>query len=242
VSGPPPLDAGCFAPEHRAAAARTWRDLLAQEERSRLATGRLVRDLARIGAPATVLRAAERVARDEARHVEICAHVVSALGSEAVLPIVELAPLPADASAFEQAVVELLVAGFAVAETMSVGGFAAMRAVATEPLARWAVTEILRDEVRHGGFGELASAWALRGWSEERRRTLWPACVRAMEQVHGRIGDARGAARPVAGPIAELGGAPQAVVGAGLLRAVPRFVVPRLARLGVLPDRAGGGP
>jgi len=50
-------------------------------------------------------------------------------------PEIRLAAMPDDDAAFERAMLDALVAGFAVAETMSVGGFAATRSRAREPLA-----------------------------------------------------------------------------------------------------------
>jgi len=234
---PPTLDASKHAPRDRAIAATAWRGLLAQEERSRLTTARLVKDLVRAGAPVAVLECARRVAADEARHVEICAQVIRALGHVPETPALVVPELPEDDRAFEGALAEILVAGFAVAETMSVGGFVAVRATAREPLVRWALAQIARDEVGHGRFGEFASAWAIGGWSRERRVALWPACVRAMEEVERRAGGPVGALlRDARAPGTEALGVPSAyTTGMGLMRAVPKAVLPRLARLGVLP-------
>ena len=132
----------------------------------------------------------------------------------------------------------MLVCGFAVAETMSVGGFTAVRKVTREPVARWAYTILARDEVRHGAFGESAARWAMRAWSADRRRAFWPSCVAAMESFERRVG---GPARPGASvgrslPLEALGVPPPGVTAAGLLASVPQSVLPRLARLGVLPD------
>lgn len=234
----PALDRRLYAARHLAIAAGTWGDLLAQEERSRVMTARLVHDLEQLGAPRAVLEDARRVASDEARHVQVCADVVRALGFEPTLPEVAIAALPTDAAAFAQAITKLLVAGFAVAETMSVGGFAAVRRVAREPLARWAYAILARDEVRHGAFGETAGLWAMREWSAERRRALWPACVVAMEAFERRVG--AGANDPRSEPLEALGAPPSGVTAAGLVGAVPRWVLPRLARLGVLPETAAG--
>ncbi|HEY2512467.1 MAG TPA: ferritin-like domain-containing protein [Polyangiaceae bacterium] len=199
---------------------------------------RMVSGLQRLDAPREVLETARRVAEDEARHVRICAHVLGALGFEAEVPSMSIPVLPERDDAFEQALVELLVAGFAVAETMSVGGFAAVRAIAREPLVRWAFAELARDEVRHGQFGELASGWALRDWSAERKRALWPVCVATMEDVERRAGGPVGARQNDARheALEALGVPGAATTGAALLKSVPRWVLPRLARLGVIPD------
>jgi hypothetical protein len=232
----PRFVAGSRDPRYRAIAAAAWDGLLLQEERSRLATTRLVEDLRRFDAPSNIVQLARRVASDEERHVALCSHVVRALGGQPTSVSVDIPPMPGDDTLSEQSLAEQVVAGLAVAETMSVGGFAAWRAQTREPLTRWALTELTRDEVRHGAFGEIASEWALRDWSVEARRSLWPACVRAMLDVERKAGG------PVKAfseerhlPVLESLGTPNPrVVGQGLLRAIPRWVLPRLARLGVI--------
>jgi hypothetical protein len=236
----PRLDASAHTTQHRAIAAHAWSGLLVQEERSRLTTARLVQDLRRFDAPQWILDDAARVAEDEACHVQICAHVVRALGFECKPPPLTIPELPTDAMAFERAMIELLVAGFAVAETMSVGGFTAVRQPSSEPLIRWAYTTIARDEVRHGIFGEKTSAWAIRNWSPARRKTLWPVCVRAMEGVERRAGGPIGAdpGDERSQPLEALGVPGARTTEIGLLRSIRRNVLPRLARLGVLPATA----
>jgi hypothetical protein len=161
------------------------------------------------------------------------------LGFEPRTPTLVVPALPADAAAFESHVIELLVAGFAVAETMSVGGFTAVREIAREPLVRWAYANLAGDEVRHGLFGERASVWALRDWSAEARRTLWPLCVRAMQGIERRAGGPIGedAIDERSEPLEALGVPGARTTVMGLVRAVPRWVLPRLGRLGVLPER-----
>jgi hypothetical protein len=102
---------------------------------------------------------------------------------------------------------------------------------------RWAFTRILRDEVGHGAFGERAGTWAMRGFDAERRRALWPACVACMEAFERRTGGPVGEQQtaPANAPLESLGAVPGRVTGAGILRALPKWVLPRLARMGVLP-------
>lgn len=233
---PPALDRRTHSLRHLEIAARTWGSLLDQEERSHRLTVRVVDDLASLGAPKEILDAARRVASDEARHVEVCADIIRALGFEPEVKPLHLPALPGNGEAFEQAMVELLVAGFAVAETMSVGGFVAVREVAREPRVRWAYAILARDEVRHGLFGEQAAAWAVRAWSDERKRSLWPLCVATMEGFERRVGGSGSSeAAPRSARLEALGAPSAAVTTAGLLRSVPKWVLPRLARLGVLP-------
>jgi hypothetical protein len=233
---PPILDVDAIPFAAREAAAATWQQLLEQEDRSRAFSTRVAGDLERLGAPGTILRAARRVVADEARHVFLCEHLVRELGFVPTRPSVELKPLPEDDEGFELAMAEIVVAGFAVGETMSVGGFAAISAVASEPLVCATLRELTRDEARHGAFGEHAGAWLLRGWSAERRHALWPACVAAMESFEQRAGGRPGARPEVdcAPELAALGAPGPRVGAAGVLDAVSRWVLPRLTRLGII--------
>jgi hypothetical protein len=142
-----------------------------------------------------------------------------------------------DDPSIERRTARALVAGFGVGESMSAGWFAAARRVCRQPLLRWALTELLRDEARHGGFGIEAGRWVTRHWSDADRQALWPACVVEMEDFERRLG----------GP-AEADEAPapdpqETAVGilsphqscAAAIRAVERWVIPALANLGVVP-------
>ena len=131
-----------------------------------------------------------------------------------------------------------LLAGFAVGEPMSAACFAAARARARVPLFRWAFTELLRDEVRHGEFGITAGEWVIRNWSLAERAALWPACVAEMEAFERRLGG------PLKTPANISAPAPDASA-VGLLStaeschaavdSIPRWVLPPLQRLGIAP-------
>jgi hypothetical protein len=236
MNGAPKFDRLAHSAQSRAVAARCWQSLLIQEDRSREVVENLVVDLERFDAPKAFVERARSIASEEARHVAICDHVVEELGFHALRPAIRLEAMPKDDAAFEKAMLQVFIAGFAVAETMSVGGFAASRARARAPLARWALGEILRDEVGHGAFGEELGVWAMRDWSTTRRRAVWPACVASMEAFEERAGLPEGADEQGDESTELLGAPPSAVVCAGLLRATERWVLPRLARMGVLPE------
>jgi hypothetical protein len=129
---------------------------------------------------------------------------------------------------------------------MSAACFAAARRRTCEPLIRWALTELLRDEARHGPFGIHAGTWVVRSWTGEQRRALWPECVAEMERVERSLG----------GPISttmtgESPGSdgedetPQQLESLGLLgpranceaaiAGIARLVLPPLAALGIVP-------
>lgn len=232
----PRFDRDAYEPALRARAAQVWRSLRHQEERSRLGAERMLSALRKVGAPEGVMASACRVLADEASHVAICDHVLSCLGHEPLDVVVNLPALPASLPALEHALTTFVVAGFAVAETMSVGGFVSARSVARAPLVRIVLGWLARDEVGHGAFGELAGHWLMRGWSVERRRELWPHCVAVMEEMEQKTGGPLGQQcdQEVAGA-ADLGAPPTRIIARGLLRSVPRNVLPRLVRLGVVP-------
>jgi hypothetical protein len=110
-------------------------------------------------------------------------------------------------------------------KTRRLNGF---EVLASEPVVRWALKELLRDEVGHGAFGEDAGAWAMRGWIPERRLATWPACVTAMELIERRTGGPVGprANERDHAAVNALGAPGSVVVGVGMLRAVPRWVLP----------------
>jgi len=235
IDGAPAYERERHSIDARRVAAAAWQSLLLQEDRSRVGSARLVADLRRLGASEALVGESQRIAEQEARHVAVCEHVVRALGFEPRRTEVVLAPLPTEDAAFEGAMIEILVGGFAVAETMSVGGFVAMRAHAREPLARWAIEQLLRDEVGHGAFGEEAGGWALRGWSRAERVALWRRCVETMEAVERKVTPSQCGDVPRNISRETLGALPATIVHHGLIRAVSRWVLPRLGRMGILP-------
>jgi hypothetical protein len=118
--------------------------------------------------------------------------------------------------------------------------FSSARARAREPIIAWAYTELLRDVARHGAFGAQAGAWVIRDWTAEERQALWADCLREMESFERRIGgpvitaDARTALRhdTAADALGLL--TPEASCSA-VIASIPRWVLPRLAPLGVVP-------
>lgn len=218
----------------REVAAGWWQTLLDQEDGFGAFTEQLIADMSRIGAPTELCDRAAQIVEEEARHVAICEEVIAHLGAEPTARRTR-PPKPMES---ERAVAEAIVVGFAVGETMSVGGFVASLSLATDPLIRQLLRDLARDEVGHGRFGEVAGRWVLRDWSVEQRRSLWGACVHMMESFEVRCGGVE-SIYSRKGPFAEALGAPApAVTHRGLLRAVERSVLPRLARLGVVGHRS----
>jgi hypothetical protein len=220
-----------------------WQRLCEDERDSVIAATFVAADLARLGAPAEILGRASRVIEDEIRHVAVCTDVLSALGAAATeVPVKRRRKPHVDDDAIEVRTARTLLAGFAVGEPMSAACFAAARARARTPIFRWALTELLRDEVRHGDFGVAAGEWVVRDWSHSKRAALWPICVAEMEAFERRLGG------PLNDPADMATSAPDASA-VGLLSigesceaavsCIPRWVLPALQRLGVAPPHDG---
>lgn len=239
---PPAFDPGAHPPGRLRCAGRAWTKLRDDEHDSAVAASLVLADLARLNAPAELLGAAARVVEDEVRHVAVCTRVVEAFG-------LQPEEVPADemrASLGEGSVVErcrrVLVAGFVVGESLSAATFAEALRRAEEPIARWALKEILRDEANHGGFGLEAATWLLDRFGDRSTAPeLWPFCVREMEQMEARVGGPVDAALAREADFRDIDGAE----GLGVLRGsasceafyrgVERWVLPRLRRLDVVP-------
>jgi len=210
-----------------------WRMLCDEERDSVTAASLILADLSLLGAPPEVLGAAARVIEDEVRHVEVCSTVIRALGgTPAATPPRARTNSPGES--VEARAARTLVAGFVAGEPLSAACFAAARRRAEEPIVRWAYTELLRDEVRHGAFGAHAGAWVIRDWDLEQRRQLWPACIVEMEAFERRAGGDGPAADDAFHRACEaLGMVPRTVVQEAIIDAIPRWVLPRLIALRV---------
>ena len=215
-----------------------WRRLCEDERDSVIAATFVAADLARLGAPAVVLGAASRVIEDEIRHVAVCTEVLDRIGATASEVPASERRRPADDGSEEVRVARTLFAGFAVGEPMSASCFAAARQRARVPFFRWAFTELLRDEIRHGAFGITAGERQVRDWNASERASLWPVCVAEMEDFERRLGgpvqNAAGIARP--NPAASAVGLLSTAESCeAAVASIPRWVLPPLRRLGIAP-------
>jgi hypothetical protein len=234
---PPDLDRLSLSADTVAKLVVSWSALCEDERDSVIAATLVAGDLARLGAPPSILAAAARVIEDEARHVAVCATVLERLGAVAAeVPAEDRRRNVGDEPSIERRTALALVAGMGVGEPMSAGWFAAARQACRQPLLHWALTELLRDEARHGAFGIDAGRWLIRDWTEVQRRALWPGCVVEMEYFERRLGGPVTAHEAIAPDPEELAvGLLSPEQGcAAAIRAVERWVLPPLARLGVL--------
>jgi len=238
----PAFDPHRYPPALVARAVAAWRRFSVEERDSVIVATLVTTDLARLGAPPAILGMAARVIEDQVRHVEVCSRVLEALGSDTSITPAEgtrVALGEEDDQDIESRLARALIARFAVGQSLSAACFATARATAREPLIAWAYTELLRDEARHGAFGARAGEWVIRHWSAEQRQRLWSDCLREMQSFEHRVGgpviDAPKVAIRRNTAAAALGLlSPEASCGA-VIASIPRWVLPHLARLGVVP-------
>lgn len=222
-----------------------WQQLCADKQDGLIAATLVTTDLARLGAPPAMLALAARVIEDRVRHVEVCGRLLDALGVVAHSPAPETTRSTLGrGEPMDGRCARALITGFTVAEPLAAAGFAAARSLAREPLVAWGFTELLRDQARHGAFGAKAAGWVIRDWSSGDRQALWPDCVAKMEAVERRLGGplpraANGNARgsQAADRDAEaLGMITPEVSCDAAVSAIPRWVLPHLLALGILPQ------
>jgi hypothetical protein len=238
----PAFDRNRYPAALLARAVATWRRFSTDERDAVIVSTLVTTDLARLGAPPAILGMAARVIEDQARHVEVCTRVLEALGADttATPPAGTRVALGLnDDEEIESRLARALIARFAVGQSLSAACFATARATSREPLIAWAYTELLRDEARHGAFGARAGEWVIRHWSSEQRQRLWSDCLREMQSFEQRVGGPvlevpkvtirRNTAAAALGLLS-----PEASCSA-VIASIPRWVLPHLARLGVVP-------
>jgi hypothetical protein len=250
----PAFDRNRYPAALLARAAAAWLGLCQDERDSVIAATTVTTDLARLGAPPAILGMAARVIEDEVRHVEVCLRVLGALGANTSATPAEGTRISRDADAvatdddesdddprcaIEVRLARALIARFAVGQSLSAACFATARATAREPLIAWAYTELLRDEARHGAFGARAGEWVIRHWTPAQRQTLWAECLREMQTFEQRVGGPVINAPQIAArgqtAAAALGLLTPAASCGAVISSIPRWVLPHLARLGVVP-------
>lgn len=147
-----------LSPQMRAHIADRWLENGLVEHASIASFARATLELMAVGAPPSLVAAAQRAAADEVRHAQMCFAIASSYAGEPVGP----APLPA-AAPRELDLVQLAVATFEEAcVPESIGALEAEHVArrASDPEVRRMAREIAADEARHA---ELA--WATIGWA-----------------------------------------------------------------------------
>jgi hypothetical protein len=161
----------------RQALAEAWcHDALA-EHASVASFARFVLQLLAVGAPSSMVRAAQQAMADEIRHAELCFALAARYGAEPCGP----GELPVDGSLDPCDLASLAVAAFhdgCVNETLSALTALAARDRASDAAVRAALGEIARDEMAHA---ELA--WRFVAWAVQRDASARAAVARAVGEV-----------------------------------------------------------
>ncbi len=234
----PAFDSSRYTPAALGLAMRGWQSLCDEERDSVSAAALVLHALSVEGAPPAILGDIARVVEDEVRHVAVCEDVIKSLGgvptATALRPRATLG-----VGAPRVALARTLVAGFVAGEPLSAASFAMGRSRATEPLIHWAYTELLRDEIRHGAAGARAATWVMAPLAASVRQSLWPDCVFEMERFESVAAGEDPAALDTDETLKaclSLGMLSRADVQDAIIAAIPRWILPRLADLGVLPE------
>lgn len=160
-----PLEGGIPA-DVRAAVAARWRENGRTEHASVAAFARLTMDLMALGAPPELISSANRDARDEIRHAELCFSLAKALdgqdGGPGPFPEAQTArTLPADRTlALAELAVDSLIDG-ALHEGLSARIIAQLARRCEEPAIRSLLRELAADEGRHSAHGWDIVTWCL---------------------------------------------------------------------------------
>lgn len=243
----PPFDARELAPDVVLAARAGWLRLVETEHESIVISGWMASALARLGAPLDIIGAFGRVVEDEIRHVDICAQMVEMLGGTPSIPHSPAPPFPVslDGKAAEEAEFELLaglVGFFCVFEHLSAHVFRQSLEVAEADVARWALSEIHRDEAFHGAFGFETAKLFVPRWSDALKRRLGERVGAELRRFESRLGGplpvdvAPTPARPLTRSLEQLGLLSPPELLAVFYPAVQQELLPRLEELGVPVD------
>jgi hypothetical protein len=132
-------------------AARAWTMRSEEERRSAAVFADLLALLADGDAPLEVLREVHVIVGDEIRHADLCARMAESLGAPTPTssPLARSSPVPTVREERRVRALEIALVEGAIGETISSALFGAGRRAAEEPRTRGALSEILRDEVRH---------------------------------------------------------------------------------------------
>jgi hypothetical protein len=220
-------------------AAEAWPLRAAEEDRSEGIFAALSEAAADVALPAPLVQRLTEARADAAEHARLCAHVAERLGATA--PRFDRRVLEPRFARVPQPLLRVLslsAVEVAAGETVSCALFREAATRSREPLTRWALTNILRDEARHAQLGWecLSAALALPNAqaAHEPLHAELKAAFASMEQTTA-VPSLRmlEAATPFDPPLEGLGVlAPQVRVEA-FYDAVEKRVLPRLDALGL---------
>jgi len=157
--------------ETRGALAEEWTRVALAEHASIASFARFALELLSIGAPPSLITAAQQAMADEVRHAHLCFGLASAYAGAPVGP----APLPMENVPLRKTLVEMAVATAiegCVNETLSALVAAESAARAEDPAVKAALESIAEDEMAHAELAWRTIAWALEAGGVEITRAL----------------------------------------------------------------------
>jgi hypothetical protein len=147
-------------PAERAALARHWTRMGLAEHASVGSFARFILQLLAVGAPASLVAAAQQALADEVEHARVCFALAGAYGGAEVGP----GPLPAGCAALAtglEEVVRAVIVEACVGETLSALEVEEAAARAEDPAVRRLLQRVAADEARHAALGWEFLQWAL---------------------------------------------------------------------------------
>ncbi|MCA9714418.1 MAG: ferritin-like domain-containing protein [Myxococcales bacterium] len=169
-----------------------WTAIALLEHASIASFARFNLQLARLGAPPTLLAESRRAMTDELLHARLCFSLARryrgrALGPGA-LPITGDAPCPREPAA----IVETLIQEACVGETLAAAEARATAARSEDPTVRRALEQIAEDELRHAALGWRALRWILDRAGAEERAQLLATLARAVATARAELAASAG--------------------------------------------------
>lgn len=191
-----PIGAGLSAVARQVIGAH-WAEIGLMEHASIAAFARFALQLMHVGAPHSLLVAAQQAMLDETNHAQVCFDIASRVLGHAV----GAGKLPMDHALAEnelENIVRLVVREGCIGETMAAMEASEAAAMATEPTIKAALEQIQGDEKRHAELAWRFVQWALQEDAQSPRPTLSAVVAEeftfARLEVHGeRASDARAA-------------------------------------------------
>ena len=149
------FDADQYTPSELKRGRYAWALRTNDEYRSMVGFSELTYLCAEMHAPLDVVALASRIIRDEVRHVEICSRLTESMGGRPVkTPTPAYVKTNPNASVRRRAL-HHAIGSCGIGETISVTMLAGTRDRCTDPVAKAALTQMLRDESFHSRFGWL---------------------------------------------------------------------------------------
>ncbi|MBI4815398.1 MAG: ferritin-like domain-containing protein [Deltaproteobacteria bacterium] len=189
----PAFDARGVDPTLLQRAVSGWQSLVETEHESIVISAWMTAGLSRFGAPLDIIGAFGRVVEDEIRHVDVAAQMVEMYGGHPTVLRLAAPPVPVGVEGALEKDVEFelmggLVGFFCVFEHLSAHVFRQALEAAELDVAKWALSEIHRDEAFHGAFGFETAKVFVPKWKDEDRRRLSVRTAEDIRRFERRLG------------------------------------------------------